>query len=82
MITKIIIEPISRWLGQRNRRAVPMAWTRHSSAEMRSGRYAIIDDPHDPEVQVLVDGSAVVPGFGDLERGTAVVRSASQEAWA
>ncbi len=53
-----------------------LAWTCHSSAEMHAGRYAIIDDPNDPEVQVLVDGMAIVPGFGGLERSQGLVRTA------
>ena len=44
-----------------------LRWTIISSAEQRSGRYAIINDPHDPEVQVLVDGQAMLPGFGSIK---------------
>lgn len=42
-------------------------WRRVSSAEQRAGKFTIVDDPSDPDVQVLVDGQAVFPGFGCIK---------------
>lgn len=50
-------------------------WRPVSSAEMRAGRYTIIDDPHDPEVRVLVDGKPLATGFGSRERSAGMVRA-------
>ena len=44
-----------------------LRWTIISSAEQRAGRYTIVSDPHDPDVQVLVDGQAMFPGFGSIK---------------
>ena len=44
----------------------PLRWAVVSSAEQRSGRYAIIDDPHDPEVRVMIDGQHLAHGFDSV----------------
>lgn len=43
-----------------------LRWTIISSAEQRSGRYAIINDPHDPEVRVMIDGKHLAHGFDSV----------------
>ena len=43
-----------------------LRWTIISSAEQRSGRYAIINDPHDPEVRVMIDGQHLAHGFDSV----------------
>ena len=40
-----------------------LRWTIISSAEQHSGRYAIINDPHDGEVRVMIDGQHLAHGF-------------------
>lgn len=40
-----------------------LRWTIISSAEQRSGRYAIIHDWNDPEVRVMIDGQHLAHGF-------------------
>lgn len=57
------------------RRKTRLDWRRVSSAEMCAGRYTIIDDPNDPEVQVLVDGKPLATGFGSQERSEGLVRA-------
>lgn len=41
-------------------------WTIISSAEQRSGRYAIINDPYDDEVRVMIDGQHLSTGFDSV----------------
>ena len=49
----------------------PLRWTVISSAEQRSGRYAIINDPHDPEVRVMIDGQHLSHGFDTVAEAKA-----------
>ena len=48
-----------------------LRWTIISSAEQRSGRYAIINDPHDPEVRVMIDGQHLAHGFDSVAEAKA-----------
>ena len=43
-----------------------LRWTIINSAEQRSGRYAIINDWHDPEVRVMIDDQMLSTGFDSI----------------
>lgn len=48
-----------------------LRWTIISSAEQSSGRYAIINDPHDDEVRVMIDGKHLAHGFDSVAKAKA-----------
>ena len=49
----------------------PLRWTIISSAEQSSRRYAIINDPHDPEVRVMIDNKHLAHGFDSVAEAKA-----------